>query len=61
MIELINLHTPALASLEHPDRFQAQYKVSFELNAGMVHDLAIQTQEAGIRNRRSQMVRLPGG
>jgi RimJ/RimL family protein N-acetyltransferase len=45
MIELINLHTPALASLDHPDRFQAQYKVSFELNAGMVHDLAIQTQK----------------
>jgi|ERR1039458_4633338 RimJ/RimL family protein N-acetyltransferase len=45
MIELINLHTPALTSLDHPDDFQAQYKVSFELNTGMLHDLAIQTQK----------------
>jgi ribosomal-protein-alanine N-acetyltransferase len=45
MIELINLHTPALAGLDHPDRFQAQYHVSFELNSDMVHDLAIRTQK----------------
>ena len=43
MIDLINLHAPLLANLDDPDRFQAQYKVSLELNAVMVHDLAIQT------------------
>jgi ribosomal-protein-alanine N-acetyltransferase len=46
MVELINLHTPALTGLrDQPDEFQAQYKVSFGPNAGMIHDLAIQTQK----------------
>ena len=46
MVELINLHAPALTSLrDQPDEFQARYKVSFGLNLGTIHDLAIQTQK----------------